>query len=111
MTTGTAYANAARFIAVLVETAIFTVVALVVSFKVALVGLVVGLGVARILNWFVRRSRKAGRKGTVQQRQLGVIWANTMGNMKPLKAMARHTELFKMLEEKAVLKLDTDERG
>jgi ATP-binding cassette subfamily C protein len=102
MTTGTAYANAARFIAVLVETAIFTVVALVVSFKVALVGLVVGLGVARILNWFVRRSRKAGRKGTMQQRQLAVIWANTMGNMKPLKAMARHTELFKMLEQKAV---------
>ena len=102
ITAGAAYSAAANFIALIIETTIVTIVALVVSFKVTLVGLAIGLGVARILNWFVRKSRKAGKKGTKRQRELMVLWGNTMGNLKPLKAMARHKNLFQMVEKKAV---------
>ena len=102
MTAGTAYRSAANLVALIIETTIITIVALVVSLKVTLVGLALGLVVAWILNWFVRRSRKVGEKGTKRQRELAVIWANTMGNLKPLKAMARHKALFQMVESKVV---------
>ncbi len=102
MTVGSAYFAAASLVALTIETIVVTVVALAVSLKVTLVGLTIGLGVARILNWFVRRSRKAGRKQNERQRELAVLWGNTMGNLKPLKAMARHTALFQMVEKKVI---------
>jgi ATP-binding cassette subfamily C protein len=102
MTAGTAYAASASLVALTIETVVISIVALVVSFKVTLVGLIFGLGVARLLNWFVRKSRKAGTKGNERQRELAVLWGNTMGNLKPLKAMARHKTLFKMVEKKVV---------
>ena len=102
MAAGAAYRAAAQLIALIIETTIITIVALIVSFKVTLVGLALGLVVASILNWFVRRSRKAGMKGNRRQQELAVIWGNTMGNLKPLKAMARHKALFRSVEKKVV---------
>lgn len=99
---GNAYAAAARLIALIIETTIITIVALVVSPWVTLAGLLVGLLVVRVLHWFVRRSRRAGGKSNRQQREMVVLWANTMGNLKPLKAMARHFALFEMFERKAL---------
>lgn len=101
-TAGTAYASAARLIALIIETTIVTVVALIVSWKVTVIGLIVGLVVARVLHWFVQRSRRAGKKGNEQLQDLAVLWGNTLGNLKPLKAMARHNALFQMFEQKLV---------
>ncbi|MDJ0862486.1 MAG: ABC transporter ATP-binding protein [Gammaproteobacteria bacterium] len=100
--TGDAYSSAAALVALTIQTTVVTIVALVVSFKVTVVGLAIGLGVARILNWFVRRSRKAGKKENERQRELAILWGNIMGNLKPLKAMTRHRMLFQMLEKKVV---------
>ncbi len=101
-TAGNAYSSAARFLALVIETVIVTAVAFMVSLEVTAVGLVIGLGVARVLHWFVRRSRKAGKKGSEQQLALAVLWNNTLGNLKPLKAMARHMALFRMFERQVL---------
>lgn len=97
---GTAYGSAARFIAQMLETAAYAVVALIVSWKVALAGALAGLVIAALLDRFVRRTRKAGKKETVRKLELSIIWSNTLGNLKALKAMSRHHDLSRLFDHK-----------
>ena len=97
---GSSYSFAASFVAQTIETAILTIVAFVVSWKVALAGLIAGIIIAAALDRFVRRSRKAGRKEIVRQRELSIVWGNTLNNFKVLKGMARHLAFLSMFEGK-----------
>jgi ATP-binding cassette subfamily C protein len=97
---GSAYSFSASFVAQAIETAILTIVAFVVSWKVALAGLIAGVLIAAALDRYVRRSRKAGRKEIIRQRELSIAWGNTLSNFKVLKGMARHHAFLGMFESK-----------
>ncbi len=98
--TGTAYRSAANFVAQAAETVVLIVVAVFVSWKVALAGAIAGIVIAALLNRFVLRSRRIGRKETIRTRELSVVWGNTLGNFKVLKGMAREHAYLKMFEDK-----------
>ncbi len=97
---GSSYRFAAAFVAQTVETAVLIIVALVVSWKVAVVGAFAGIVIAAALDRFVRRSRRVGRKEIIRQRELAVVWGNTSGNFKVLKGMARERAFLRMFEDK-----------
>ena len=97
---GASYRNAAAFVAQAVETIVLIVVALFVSWKIAVVGAIAGLVIAALLDRFVRRSRRVGRKEIIRQRKLSVVWGNTLGNFKVLKGMAREHAFLRMFEDK-----------
>ncbi len=99
LSTGRAYEAASRFMASFVQTVILFALALIVSFKVTLVGCAVGAVIMVLLHYFVRRSRKTGRKETTWQREIGVAWHNTLAALKPLKAMERQYEFFNRFEK------------
>lgn len=97
---GSSYRSAASFVAQSVETAVLIVVALFVSWKVAVIGALAGIVIAAVLDRFVRRSRRVGRKEIIRQRELAVVWGNTSGNFKVLKGMARERAFLRMFEDK-----------
>ncbi len=96
---GRAYEAAARFMASSVQTIILVIIALFVSFKITLVGIGIGAVIAVCLHYFVRSSRRLGRKETIRQREIGMSWNNAMAAMKPLKAMHRHHEYFRRFDK------------
>lgn len=95
--------NTYTAIAVLVKSAIETIayitVALLVSWKLALIALGVGTSIAIVLSFLVRMVRKAGRQQTMRTSQLVVYVSDILNNIKPLKAMAVQ-RLFTNLVEK-----------
>lgn len=101
-TSGAAFGDAARFIAQALETAVYAIIALVVSWKVALAGALAGLVITGLLDRFVRRSRRAGKKQTIRQREIAIIFSNTVANLKALKAMSRHHDLYRLFDHKTL---------
>ncbi len=95
--------NTYTAIAVLVKSAIETVayitVALLVSWKLALISIAVGATIALALSFLVTMVRKAGRQQTMRTSQLVVYVSDILNNIKPLKAMAVQ-RLFTNLVEK-----------
>ncbi len=86
---GRAYLMAANFQVHLIQTGIYAVVAALVSWKLALVALAIGGSIALILHFLVRISRKAGRQQVRRTSELVVYLTDALGNVKPLKAMAK----------------------
>ncbi|MEM8645934.1 MAG: ABC transporter ATP-binding protein [Pseudomonadota bacterium] len=94
---GTAYQRAARFVAYFVQAIVYISAAILISGQLALVGVTVGAALLVATAWIVRISRKAGYKQTDSTSELTTLIADTMNNIKPLKAMDRQTlflELF-----------------
>jgi ATP-binding cassette subfamily C protein len=87
-----AYQLAAQFVAEAVETVVLLLVALVVSWKLALAALVIGLGTASAVHTLVHRARQAGRAQTQITKELVNLLTDTLDNLKPLKAMGAQRE-------------------
>jgi ATP-binding cassette subfamily C protein len=79
----------------------YGVIALVVSWQAAVVCLLVGLGILLALRGLVKTSRKAGRSQTSLMRDLLVSLSDTLGSVKPLKAMAREDIADSLLRHQA----------
>ncbi len=97
---GQAYQLAATFLAQTVQTAGFLVVALVVSWPLALAASGIGGLMVLALHFLVRVSRKAGRRQTQRTRELATLLVDALNNLKPLRAMAREAEFVRFLERK-----------
>jgi len=98
---GTAYMTAANFLRSAIETTGYTVIAILVSWKLAIAALFIGCGVALSLLVFVRIARRAGQQQTQRTSQLVTSLTDTLNNIKPLKAMARQG-LFAVVMEKRI---------
>jgi ATP-binding cassette subfamily C protein len=97
-----AYFAAMRMIGAAIEGAVYVGLALLISWKLASVSLVVGGGIALMLSSLVRKGHRAGRRQTRRTHELVGALTEILIAIKPIKAMARHRQLGSMLERKVV---------
>jgi ATP-binding cassette, subfamily C, bacterial len=96
---GDAYMLAAQFASLLVQSVIYTGIAFFMDWRLALLGAVVGLFMARSLSFLIRVSKRAGSKQTDRTRSLTVGLVDMLTNIKPLKTMHRHGALQLTLQK------------
>ena len=101
---GDSYLQAATFLSHGAQTAAYIVVAVLVSWRLALLALCVGVAIAASLGVLVRIARKAGLRQTQRTSELVAHLSDALGNIKPLKAMARQ-DGFARLSEDRIAKL------
>ena len=89
-----------RFIANVIQTIIFLVVAFAVSWKLASASLIAGVIILAALHFFVRMAEKAGRRGIKRSRELVTQLSDAIVGIKPLKAMAREDEFARLFSKK-----------
>jgi len=97
---GRAYLLAAEFISMAMRTCVYLVLAILVSWKLAVAGLVLGLSVALALGTFVRRAKRAGRRQRQRTEELVTLLSDTLHSIKPLKAMSRQEYFASFLRKK-----------
>jgi ATP-binding cassette subfamily C protein len=85
-----AYSATATLMASLVQAAVYVMLALLVSWQLGAIALLVGAVITYVLKPLVRTSRKAGRRQTQHTQALVARLTDTLVGIKPLKAMARH---------------------
>ncbi len=90
---GQAYFLAAQVVAFSVQGTVYCAVAFLVDWKLALLGIGVGLAIAGALNWLVTISKRAGYKQTDRTSDLTTFITDLISNIKPLKTMDRYTDL------------------
>jgi len=79
----------ANVIALTIQVLVYATVAMIISWKAAVVSLLVGIFLLYFLHGLVRASRRAGTRQTRLLQQLLSYLNDILGSVKPLKAMAR----------------------
>ncbi len=87
---GDAYMLSAQFCAMLIQSVIYIGVTLLVDWRLALLGLGVGLVMTWGMNFLVVMSKRAGFKQTDATKDLTVKAVELLANIKPLKTMQRY---------------------
>ena len=93
---GVVYLMFSRFLSSVIQTVIYVAVAFAVSWKLALISLLVGGTIALLLHFFVRMSEKAGKRGLKRSRELVARLSDAIIGIKPLKAMGREDEFGRL---------------
>jgi ATP-binding cassette subfamily C protein len=93
------YLYAATMLSLCVEVALYTSLALVLSWQATLAPLAVGLFIVYVLRRLVQRARRAGKQQTSLLKALLEQLTDVLFAVKPLKAMARETLLGLLLEK------------
>jgi ATP-binding cassette subfamily C protein len=94
-----AYSVAAQFVALVVQAVIYSAIAIFMDWRLALLGFVMGGAMAVMLNFLIRRSKRAGYKQTDRTRALTVSVVDLLANIKPLKTMHRYGPLQASLQD------------
>ncbi|MEM7021258.1 MAG: ATP-binding cassette domain-containing protein [Pseudomonadota bacterium] len=97
---GNAYQMGAQFLAQIIHTTGYMIVALIVSLPLALGAMAIGAVMAGSLHFLVRISRKAGWRQTQRTRELVTLMVDSFNNIKPLRAMSREAVFASFLERK-----------
>jgi ATP-binding cassette, subfamily C, bacterial len=95
-----AYQLAAQFVAEAVQTAVLLVVALLVSWQLALAAVAIGAGTAAAVHFLVTRAKKAGRAQTETTKELMGLLNDALDNLKPLKAMGAQREFLALFDRR-----------
>ncbi|MEW6298407.1 MAG: ABC transporter ATP-binding protein [Thermodesulfobacteriota bacterium] len=93
-----AYLHGVTIAALLIQAALYSILAAVISWRVALGAMLAGLAIAAILGRLVRAARRAGRRQTTLLKTLLERLTDVLYAVKPLKAMARETLIGPLLE-------------
>ncbi|WP_420347751.1 ABC transporter ATP-binding protein [Pelagibius sp.] len=97
---GQAYLMAANFQVNVFQTVIYSIVAALVSWQLALVALAIGGSIALVLHFLVKASKKAGRRQVRRTSELVVYLSDALSNIKPLKAMAKAGKFTNLFDRK-----------
>jgi ATP-binding cassette, subfamily C, bacterial len=97
---GEAYFASIQVIGAAIEGTVYVGLAFLISWKLALVSLIVGGAIALVLSSLVRTGQRAGRLQTRRSHELIVTLTDLLIAIKPIKAMARHAQLGSVLERK-----------
>ena len=97
---GKSYLMAASFLTYIIQATVYAVIALLVSWKLAIAALALGGVIAASLNFLVRITKKAARRQTQRTSELVADLTDAMGNIKPLKAMAKQASFERLFEAK-----------
>ncbi len=92
------YLYGATVLALVIQTVVYSIVALLVSWQATLIALAAGAVFVFLMNRLVHRSRRAGAKQTRLLRSLLARLADNLQSVKPLKAMARENLANALLE-------------
>ena len=95
-----AYQLAAQFVAETVETGVMLVLALLVSWRLAAVSIMIGLATGGAVHFLVGRAKKAGRAQTQLTQELVSLLTDTLDNLKPLKAMGAQQEFVAFFDRR-----------
>jgi ATP-binding cassette subfamily C protein len=95
--TSAAYLHGALMAALFFEALVYTVVALLISWKATFVSLAVGLILAYLLRRLIRKAWRAGTRQTELLKSLITDLTDTFISIKPLKAMARESRADALL--------------
>ncbi|MGH6932367.1 MAG: ABC transporter ATP-binding protein, partial [Dongiaceae bacterium] len=90
---GDAYFQAATLVSLACQTTIYLLLAMLVSWQLGTITLLIGAFITFSMRPLVRMARRAGRNQTRQTQALVARLTDTLTNIKPLKAMARHVHL------------------
>ena len=94
---GDAYVIASQIVSYSVQATSYAAVAVLIDWRIAMFGLLVGSAVALLMNTLVRISRRAGFKQTDRTSDLTVYVVDMLNNIKPLKTMQRYDALLENL--------------
>ena len=97
---GQAYLMAANFQTYIIQTLVYSLVAVLVSWKLALAALALGGIIALSLNFLVRIARNAGRRQTERTSELVTYLSDALSNIKPIKAMAKEGKFANLFDKK-----------
>ncbi|WP_299617618.1 ABC transporter ATP-binding protein [Pelagibius sp.] len=97
---GHAYLMAANFQVNIIQTVIYSLVAALVSWQLALAALALGGTIALSLHFLVRISKKAGRRQTERTSELVVYLSDALNSIKPIKAMAKASKFANLFDRK-----------
>lgn len=93
-----AYQAASFLISLLIRTTIYAALAIMVSWKIALLGLAAGFVLMFLLRGLVTMARTAGGNQTDLMKSLSARLTDALQGIKPVKAMAREKYLRPLLE-------------
>jgi ATP-binding cassette subfamily C protein len=99
---GQAYMSAANFLVNAIQAVVYSVVALFVSWKVALIALAIGAAIAGFLSFLVLLAKRAGRRQTRHTAAFITYLSDALNNIKPLKAMARQDNFARLIDRNIV---------
>ncbi|MGI9372600.1 MAG: ABC transporter ATP-binding protein [Hyphomicrobiales bacterium] len=97
---GNAYNASAISISYLIQATAYAAVAILISPKLAIASIVVGVLLAVSLRSFVKMSRKHGYRQTDSTAQLVTDVSDALGNIKPLKSMERQASFIELFRRK-----------
>ncbi|MCB1970973.1 MAG: ABC transporter ATP-binding protein [Geminicoccaceae bacterium] len=95
-----AYVLAASFLALAAQSVVFAVVALVVSWELALVAFAMGVVTLGSLHALVRAAKRSGQAQTRRTRDLLIFLSDTLSNLKLIRAMDRQAPFADLLDKK-----------
>ena len=95
-----AYMLSAEFIALSAQAVIMAIIAVVISWKLALFAALLGLGLIISLYGLVKASKRAGRQQTFRTRALIIFLYDTLNNLKVIRAMGRQAPFANLLDQK-----------
>jgi len=84
-----AYLHGATLISLIIEAVVYLTIATLVKWQAALIALLVGLLIYRLLGRLVKLSRRAGKRQTKFTQSMIARLADTLLSVKPLKSMGR----------------------
>ena len=96
--TATAFSSSARVVSFFIETFVYLILALFVSWKATLIALALGLGITFLLRRYVSKSRRAGKKQVKLKQLFSARVVDSLLSIKSLKAMAREGSTRTVLE-------------
>jgi ATP-binding cassette subfamily C protein len=99
---GQAYMSAANFLVNAIQAVVYSVVALFVSWKVALIAIAIGGAIAAFLSFLVHLAKNAGRRQTKHTANFITYLSDALNNIKPLKAMARQDNFAHLIDRNIV---------
>ncbi len=97
-----AYLFGMRLVALVLNAAVYSAVAVMISWQVTVAALTAGMFVLYVLRLLVKRAKTAGRNQTEQLRSMLSLVTDLLHSLKPLKAMSREDMLGRMLTDETM---------
>ena len=95
-----AYLMSAEFVALAAQSLVMAIIAAIVSWRLALLAVGLGVILALSLHGLIRAARKAGRQQTFRTRELIIFLYDTLNNLKVIRAMGRQAPFAALLDRK-----------
>ncbi len=95
----TAYQHVALLIATIVQVCAYIVTAMVISWEISLLAVIIGLAMLILLRGIVNMSRNAGETQTIMMKSLNARLADAVCGIKPIKAMGLENRFKPLLHK------------